>query len=108
MIFSKELTWEFNKDKKIGHMRCQLKSNGLEANQWISEQKLTHDINAVAHEIIQVVGNYDNLVDSFCNGKEGFENETKYFYQKNGINYWIRTLPIGEFEYNLYINVYHQ
>lgn len=117
MNFSKEITWDFDQNKKIGHKRIQLGENGLIADQWIADTQMggkvdkynlnTDEITQTINSITEHIKNYDRLVDDFCDGQEGLQHEQKFFFQKDHVNYWIRTLPIGTKEYNLYVNVYH-
>lgn len=110
---TKEMNFAFDKDKKIGHVRIQFNGKGLLANQFI--QTMDGDINQVAdiklvngvvNEINNWVKDYDNLVDNLCDSQEGFDKEVDYFYIDDNANFWIRVLPIGEGDYNLYIHIY--
>lgn len=111
-ILTKEMNFEFDKNKKIGHIRTQFNWEKLEANQFIPvsdmESKVkNHDIhlgklNGVCKAIqFDWLKNYETI-EELCDGQE-----TNYFVQYENVNYWIRLNPFGISDYNCYIHIYH-
>lgn len=111
MELTKEMTFEFNGEKKIGHMRCDFNDERL-ANSWFGETLAKED--GVNLKVIQETMNtimfeeiptFDKLVD-MCGGM-GYDKEQNRFLVQGDYNYWIRLLP-AKGDYNLYIHVYMQ
>jgi len=112
LLLTKEMNFEFEKDKKIGHIRTQFNSKKLVANQFIPVENMSKKvkehklhlgkINGVCKTIqFDWIKNYDTI-EELCNGEE-----TNYFLQYENVNYWIRLNPFGTSEYNCYIHLYH-
>jgi hypothetical protein len=115
---SSELNFEFDKEKKLGHLRCQYGSTNQIANQFVStelfaDKSKNNEINLNRiQEVVNVIQfnwieNFKNL-ENLCKGEDWSKEETNYFFIDENINYWIRLIPqYGTSEYNCYINVYH-
>lgn len=112
-----EMNFEFDNDKKLGHLRCQFGKTSQIANQFIKQEDLSikckvHEIelNRI-QEVVNVIQfdwieNYIHL-ENLCNGDDWDKKETNYFFQDGNVNYWIRLNPFGTSEYNCYIHFYH-
>jgi hypothetical protein len=112
-----QMNFEFNNDKKLGHLRCQYGNKKQIANQFIStdlfkEKSKNNEIDTQRiQEIVNVmqfewIENYEKL-EMYCKGNEYDKQETNYFFQDGNLNFWIRLNPFGVAEYNLYIHIYH-
>lgn len=117
-IITDQMNFEFDKNKKLGHVRSQFGNDKLIANQFVASEDFSENlkkynlnvnrINEVANVIqFEFVENFDGLLRS-CKGINSKE-ETNYFLQDSNINYWIRLIPtFGTSEYNCYIHFYHE
>jgi hypothetical protein len=112
-----QINFEFNNDKKLGHLRCQYGNTKQIANQFVRQDNLT--VKCVQHnidlkkiqEVVNVIQfewieNYEKL-EKYCKGSEYDKQETNYFFQDENVNYWIRLNPFGTSDYNMYIHIYH-
>lgn len=111
MELTKEMTFEFIAEKKIGHMRCDF-NDGKLANTWFGtalakeEAVDLKDIQETVNTIMfEEIPTFDKLVE-MCGGM-GYDKEKNLFLVQGDYNYWIRLLP-AKGDYNLYINVYNQ
>ena len=114
---SKEMMFDFDKNKKIGHIRCQFGDSKLIANQFIavdgSKELIIknnikiEEINKIVNKILnEWIKNYDQL-EELCEGEDCNKKETNYFLQNENVNFWININAIGTKEYNCYIHIYH-
>lgn len=118
---SNEIMFEFDKTKKIGHLRCQFGYDNQIANQFVSFEDMDdkvkkHQIDLKrVNEVCNVIQfdwiqNYEKI-ESLCpeSPESPFgRKEINYFLQDSNVNYWIRLNPFGTTEYNCYIHIYHQ
>lgn len=115
----KDIMFEFDKTKKIGHLRCQFGYDRQIANQFIPFESMDKKVkeyqinlkrvnevcNIIQFEWIQ---NYLNI-EKLCVSSKDASNmkETNYFLRDGNVNYWIRLNPFGVQQYNCYIHLYH-
>lgn len=112
-----QMNFEFEKEKKLGHMRCQYGNSSQIANQFVktdlfSDKSVKNEINLQRiQEVVNVIQfewieNYEKL-EMYCKGSEWDKKETNYFLQDDNLNYWIRLNPFGTSDYNCYVHIYH-
>lgn len=118
---SNQIMFEFDKNKKIGHIRCQYGYHKQIANQFVPFQDMDEKVKQYQIDLKRVneicdaiqfdwIQNYEKL-ESLCLNhpeSESEKKETNYFLQDENVNYWIRLNPLGTSEYNCYIHIYHQ
>lgn len=119
MELKSDIMWEFNKEKKLGHIRCDFdrgraskpfstwfKSDNMQylvKKHSIDLKKIDSTINCILESKID---SYDKVVE-LCGGKIGYSAENSVYLQRDECNYWIRLIPVKE-DYNIYISVYTQ
>lgn len=117
MELVKECPFEFDKDKKLGHMRCDFDGGRDIApyTTWFGtgdwKQNIDDDgvhamdevINFICHKevnsykkLIEHTGYLDNPYDS-----------VNYYMQYKNVDVWVRMIPAKD-DYNMYINFYYQ
>ena len=117
-LLTNKMNFEFEKQKKLGHVRVQFGNEKLIANQFVPSEdfadnlkkynleskKINDVVNCIQFELL---GNFENLL-LYCTGINS-KDETNWFLQEGHINYWIRLIPtFGTSEYNCYIHFYHE
>lgn len=116
---SKDIMFEFDKTKKIGHLRCQFGYNRQIANQFIPFESMDKKVKEYQIDLKRVnevcniiqfewIQNYLNI-EKLCVSSKDASNmkETNYFLRDGNVNYWIRLNPFGVQQYNCYIHLYH-
>lgn len=113
---NREIMFEFDGDKKVGHMKAEFGRKKLNANKWIStdklkgtSKKLLLEIQDACNDIIfeQVKDGHD--VGELCeNPTHPSTGETDYFFQTEHYNYWVRFNPIDWGTGLVYVYVYEK
>lgn len=119
MELLKDCPFTFDKEKKIGHMRCDY-DGGREIRPfttWFGTDYLEavcqqHEINihdldkAVNFVIDDNCNNYSNFMEFIPDSVSDYDS-VNYFFQYNNVDVWVRMIPAPN-DYNIYINLYHQ
>lgn len=116
---SKDIMFEFDKTKKISHLRCQFGYDRQIANQFVPFEGMDKKVKEYQIDLKRVnevcniiqfewIQNYLNI-EKLCVSSEDASNmkETNYFLRDGDVNYWIRLNPFGVQQYNCYIHLYH-
>ncbi|PLS19606.1 hypothetical protein CVD28_04095 [Bacillus sp. M6-12] len=111
LILDKEQRFEVNKEKKIGHMRCDF-ADGRLANKWfptelaskegVNLKEIQNIVNAIMFEEITT---FDKVIE-LCEGL-GYDNTSNRFVYEGEYHYWINLVPVAG-DYNYYIHVYEK
>lgn len=119
MELLKECPFEFDKEKKLGHMRCD-----YDGGQDIRPYKTWHGRSDI-EEICDILGidleELDEAINFVCNDccptytkfkkyvgyLENPYDHVNYFFQHKNIDVWVRMIP-AKSDYNMYINLYHR
>jgi hypothetical protein len=115
----KECPFEFDKSKKLGHMRCDYDGgrNTKPFTSWfgidgwkdnidkynINPRGLDEVVNYICYEKLN---SYDKFLD-FIGYYEKAYDGINYFMQHDNLDIWIRMIPAKD-DYNIYINFYHK
>lgn len=114
-----ECPFTFDKEKKIGHMRCDY-DGGRDVRPYkswfpsgdIKEICEEHGIdladldNAVNMVINEHCPTYSAFLNYIPRGLSDYDS-VNYFFQYNNVDVWVRMIPAPH-DYNIYINLYHQ
>jgi hypothetical protein len=108
-ILEKNCPFEFEAEKKVGHMRCDFQDGSL-ANSWFPTDhskdenvNLTDIQNTVNSVMFDELTTFEKVVE-LCGG-EGYDFRQNRFFVEGDYNYWIDLIP-AKGDYNYYIHVY--
>lgn len=111
LILETEQRFEVDKEKRIGHMRCDYQEGSI-ANTWFpteltKKEGVNHrEIQEIVNEIMfKEITSFDKVIE-LCGG-QGYENRCNRFVYKGDYNYWIDLIPVKG-DYNFYIQVYEK
>jgi hypothetical protein len=114
-----ECPFEFDKEKKLGHMRVDW-DGGRDIkpfSTWFPvsdfEKKIeqyqipiSEILNATRWVTTERIPKFSEVV-TLCGGYQGHFDSKNYYFQFGNCDYWLRLIPAKD-DYNLYINVFHR
>lgn len=119
MELIKDCPFEFDKEKKLGHMRCDFDGGQnirpyktwFGAGNWqakaddydIDPKELDEAVNFVCNDCVST---YSKLLD-YTGYLENPYDHVNYYFQHRNIDVWVRMIPAKN-DYNMYINLYHR